>query len=319
MSKLVGKYTAKELLNTELLGSKPLIENFLYECDNVLLLGKEKANKSTLALQICCHLSCAKPLFNQFEIPRAINCVYIQAEGKLGSTQTNLRNMLKSIPCDPENILFLYYPNIPLNKPEGLEQIIRDIESWKKPELIVVDPLYQSMSGDICSQEESSNMTGNLRLLAQTYSAALILVHHAHRPFKNQEGEIIDEGDDSVFGSFVWKAFPDTVFLLEKVKGHSHYRRFSCSTQRMGNVVSELELMLIEPEPFCLSLRDGQPIDQLIELNIGSTPISIKELIDKTGRSRQNIHYAIQRLLSKGRILKAPSSNSALLYWKEKC
>ena len=138
MSKLSGKYTASNLLATQLGGSKPLIENFLYESDNVLLVGKEKANKSTLAMQICCALSSGEPLFGELDVPRAIDCVYIQAEGKLASTQSNLKNMTRVIPMDGEKILFLYYPSIPLNKPEGINQIITDIDSWKRPELIVV-------------------------------------------------------------------------------------------------------------------------------------------------------------------------------------
>src|SRR3990167_8740281 len=159
MSKLSGRYTAEELLTTKFSGSNPLIENFLYERDNILLVGKEKANKSTLALQICCHLTSAEPFLGEYEIPRAIDCAYIQAEGKLASTQSNLKNMTKVIPIDKSKLLFLYYPAIPLNKPEGLAQIKSDIESWRKPELLVVDPLYQSMTGDISHQPDSTAMS----------------------------------------------------------------------------------------------------------------------------------------------------------------
>lgn len=297
MSKLSGKYTAEELLSAQLAGSNPLINQFLYERDNVLLVGKEKANKSTLALQMCCHLTSAEPLFGEYEIPRAIDCAYIQAEGKLSSTQSNLRNMTKVIPIDKAKLLFLYYPAIPLNKPEGIAQIKLDIESWRKPELLVIDPLYQSMSGDISHQSDSTAMSANLRFLGDHFNCAILLIHHAHRPHKNKEGEIEDEGDEVIFGSFVWKAFPDTVWLIEKIKGYRNYRRYSCSTQRMGNVVESIDLTLIEPCPFYLEVREKNPIDALVLANLNCEPFTISELALRINRHRNHVSNSLYRLI----------------------
>lgn len=302
MSKLSGRYTAEELLSVELQGSNPLIKQFLYERDNILLVGKEKSNKSTFAMQMCCALSSAEPFLGEYEVPRAVDCVYIQAEGKLASTQSNLRNMTKVIPIDKQKILFLYYPSIPLNKPEGINQIISHIDLWKRPEVIVVDPLYQSMSGDISSQPDSTAMTANLRMLSERYSCSILLVHHAHRPWKNKEGSIIDEGDDSVFGSFVWKAFPDSVWLIEKVRGNKWQRKYSCTTQRMGNVIEDLDLLLIEPSPFYLQIKDGQPIDSLIEGNMNGDAFTISDMVSRTGRHRRHISDSLYRLIASGKV-----------------
>ena len=316
MSKLQGKYTAEELLNAELSGSKPLIDQFLYERDNVLLVGKEKANKSTLALQMCCHLTSAEPLFGEYDIPRAIDCAYIQAEGKLASTQSNLRNMTKVIPIDKAKLLFLYYPAIPLNRPEGIKQAVADLDSWRRPELIVIDPLYQSMSGDISSQPDSTAMSANLRILSEHYNAAILLVHHAHRPRKNKDGSIEDEGDEAIFGSFVWKAFPDSVWLIEKTKGFKNYRQYSCATQRMGNVVENLDLLLVEPTPFYLQIREGQPIDTLVENNMNATPITIAEVMVKIGKTRRHVSDSIRRLITCGKLVNINPGKQPLLFQK---
>ena len=307
MSKLSGKYTAEELLTIELLGSKPLIDKFIYERDNILLVGKEKANKSTFAMQMCCHLTSAEPFLGEYEIPRAIDCVYLQAEGKLASTQSNLRNMTKVIPIDKSKLLFLYYPSIPLNKPEGIRQILSDIDSWRRPELVVIDPLYQTMSGDIANQPDSTAMTANLRSLSEHYACSILLTHHAHRARRDESGAIVDEGDDSVFGSFVWKAFPDTVMLIEKVRGSRIHRKYSCGTQRMGNVIESLELNLIEPTPFYIEVRDCQPIDSLIISAIngnGSIPIAftISEICTIIKRHRNHVSRAIHRLIGQNKV-----------------
>jgi hypothetical protein len=316
MSKLSGRYTAEELLNAELQGSNPLIEQFLYERDNILLVGKEKANKSTLALQMCCSLSSAEPLFGEYDVPRPINCVYIQAEGKLASTQSNLRQMTRVIPIDKTKILFLYYPSIPINRPEGIHQIFKDIDSWQRPEVIVIDPLYQSVAGDISSQPDSSAMTANLRHLSEKYECSIILVHHAHRPRKDKEGSIIDEGDDSIFGSFVWKAFPDSVWLIEKVQGHKAHRRYSCSTQRMGNVVESVDLNLVEPSPFYLQIREGKPIDIVIEGNLNCEPFTIADIVSRTGRHRRHISESLYRLIHQGKVSILDDKSKPILFKK---
>ncbi len=303
MSSFNGKYTGTDLRTAVLKGSNPLIENFIYERDNILLVGKEKSNKSTLAMQICCHLSCAEPLFGDFDIPHAVNCVYIQTEGKLANTKANYINMTKALPHNDNNLLFLYYPRLPLNRPEGLSIVKSDIDSWKKPDLIVVDPLYQSMFGKIEEQEASSAMTGNLRILGETYQSAILLIHHAHRLKRNQNHQIIDEGDDAVFGSFVWKAFPETVFLIQKVKGHKNNRKLTCDTQRMGNVIESLELKLIEPIPFFLAINDNlPPIDIKVLHFLEKHPQTMKQLMINTGKSRQHLSNSCYRLLGEGKI-----------------
>ncbi len=310
MSSISRKYTAAELLTAEFSGTKPLINNLIFERDNILLVGKEKSNKSTLAMQICCHLTTGEPLFGEFDIPVPIDCVYIQAEGKLAGTQSNLRQMTRVIGLDQSRLLFLYYPALPINRPEGIKQINADIDSWKRPKLIVIDPLYQSMAGDLKDQSDSASMTGNLRMLSEYYDCSIFLLHHAHRPRKNKDGSTDDEGDDSVFGSFVWKAFPDTVLLMERVQGNKFYRRLSCTTQRMGNVIEEVELQLIEPSPYYLRMREGQPIDALIEGNLSNEPFTILDMAHRVGRSRRHVSDALYRLLAKG-VLRQILSTSA--------
>ena len=316
MSKLSGRYTAEELLKAELSGSKPLIEGLLFERDNILLVGKEKSNKSTLALQMCCSLTSAEPLFGEYEVPSAVDCVYIQAEGKLASTQSNLRNMTKVIPIDAPKLLFLYYPAIPINRRDGFGQIVSDIDSWRRPDLIIIDPLYQALAGDLSSQPDSSAMTGNLRELSERYKSAIMLVHHAHRPRKDKEGDIIDEGDESVFGSFVWKAFPDTVWLIEKVKGHKNHRHFSCGTQRMGNVVEDIDLLLVEPEPFYLQIRGDQPIDSLIESKLNGEKFTIAQMALKVDKDRKYVSEALYRLIHLKKVQVVSTNTKPILFQK---
>lgn len=313
MSRYVGRYTATELLSTEFKGTNPLIQNLIYERDNVLLVGKEKANKSTLALQFCCHLtSNQEPFLGEHEIPKSVDVVYLQAEGKIAQTKSNLANMTRVIPFNSEKLLFLYYPSIPLNTEVGIKTVMTEIDSWRKPELIVIDPLYQTMIGKIEDQESSSKMTASLRQLSEHYQCAILLLHHAHRARRDENNNIVEEGDDSIFGSFVWKAFPESVLLIEKVRGNKLYRRLSCNTQRMGNVIEEIDLQLIEPSPFYLDVRGTPPCVDLVYHNLNNQT-SMKDLNMATGKSRQTITSALNILIGQNRAVRInPGDNPAL-------
>lgn len=316
MSKLAGRYTLAELLLKDLSGGKPLIDQMLYERDNILMVGREKSNKSTFWLQACCALTSGEPFLGEYDVPRPIDCAFIQAEGKLSSTRQNAERMTKVIPCDQSKLSILYYPSIPLNTDVGFVQIKNDLDSWRRPELIVIDPLYQSMAGDLTSQLDSSAMTANLRLLSEYYQCAIVLIHHAHRPRLDDKGTMLNEGDNAIFGSFVWKAWPDSVFLIEKVQGHKNYRRFSCDTQRMGNVVDKIDLLLVEPEPYYLQIKEGQPIDAMVRANLNGEPFTIKDLIHRTGKSRQHLHNSVQRLMHLNEIAVIDPTTKPLVYRK---
>ena len=312
MSKLTGRYLARDLVTADLKGSSPLIENLLFERDNTILLGKEKSSKSILALQMACALSSGCPFLNSFNVPKPVDVVYLQAEGKLSGTRDNLLNMSRIVDVDLDRLMFLYYPSIPLDTKIGYTEIVSQINSWKRPEVIIIDPLYMAMSGDLKDDVASRRMVENMRMLSETYQATLVLVHHAHRPVR-REGVTINEGDDAIFGSFVWKAFPDNLIMLEKVQGHKNNRRLSCSTQRTGAIHEASELVLIEPTPLYFELRgDGLPIDDLVLGNLDTEPMTVKMLSEKIKRTYHYVFNSLYRLQNQRKVVRLnPGKNPA--------
>ena len=138
------------------------------------------------------------------------------------------------------------------------------------------------------------------------------MLHHAHRARRDENNNIVEEGDDSIFGSFVWKAFPESVLLIEKVRGNKLYRRLSCNTQRMGNVIEEIDLQLIEPSPFYLDVRGTPPCVDLVYHNLNNQT-SMKDLNMATGKSRQTITSALNILIGQNRAVRInPGDNPAL-------
>jgi len=298
VSKLSGKYLASELLTIDLKGSEALIDQILFERDNTILLGKEKAGKSIFSMQMACSLTSGSPLLNEYKVKAPCDVVYIQAEGKLSGTRDNLKNMTKVIDCDFSKLLYLYYPSIPLDTEQGYNEIIAQISSWRRPEVIFIDPLYMSMSGDMKDDVASKKMVENLRMLSEIYQATIVVVHHAHRPIRMKDHSIVDEGDDSIFGSFVWKAYPDNIILIQKVTGNKYQRKISCSTQRSGKTIEGIDIMFIEPTPLYFKIKDdSRPIDDLVLANTtkeGCNAEDIRKTIDKSYKHTLDAYHRLQ-------------------------
>ena len=314
MSKLSGKYLASDLITLDLKGSDPLIEEVLFERDNTILLGKEKAGKSIFAMQMACALTSGATFLNQYKCTSSYDVVYIQSEGKLSGTRDNLKNMTRTVDCDFSRLLYLYYPSISLDTQQGFNEIIAQVSSWRRPEVIFIDPLYMSMAGDLKDDVASRKMVENLRILSETYQATIVLVHHAHRTIRMKDKSIVDEGDDSIFGSFVWKAYPDNIILIEKVSGNRYQRKISCATQRSGKVLEGVDITLIEPTPLYFKIKDdSKPIDDLVLTNTtneSKTADQIRRIID---RSYRHTMEAYHRLESIGKVTRVnPHKNPAL-------
>lgn len=315
MSKLSGKYLFSELRNAELKGSEPLIESVLYERDNTILLGREKAGKSIMALQMACALSSGSKFLGEYEVKKPVDVVYIQAEGKLANTQANFINMNKVIDADDNRMMLLYYPSIHLDAKEDFAEINANIDSWRKPDVIFIDPLYMAMSGDMKDDVDSRRMIEAVRNMAEKYQATIVLVHHAHKGIRAKDGQIVEEGDDSIFGSFVWKAFPENILLLERSKGHKDYRKFSCQTQRMGNVFESLDLVLMEPTPLYFQIKgEGKPIDELVLQNVSHEGTNVGDLRMMIDRSYRHTIESLHRLVKDNRIERVNPNQNPSIY-----
>lgn len=270
-----GIYTVRELLKLEIKCS-PLVEGLLWERDNVFLVGGEKAGKSILAIQLAFSLTSGQSFLGEYTVVKPSKVLYIQAEGKLGETRDRIEKMLVANDCDIDNLHIAYFPHIALDTPDGYNMLVKYINDFKiEPNVVIFDPLYHCMQGSLIDEHAARKMTTHLRELGEKLSATIIVVHHTHKPIRTQNGNIIDEGDDGIFGSFVWKAWADHT-LLFRVNKSTKVRVLSCNTQRSGKVVESEELLLIDTPflGFNRKLDDSKPYE-----------IAVRECLDRAGRA----------------------------------
>ena len=234
-----------ELLTYEFEPDNHLIDGMLWERDHIIILAREKVGKSILAMQMACALTSGEHFLGEYEVPYPVPVLYIQSEGRLQETCDRLKSMVSGVKFKPENFGLIFAPAVALDTITGMESLLQTIETKRfKPKVIFLDPLYMSMIGSLNDDMTSRQMTRAVRMLSEKYNAAIVIVHHEHKPKRADDGTVIEEGDTAISGSFVWKAFPDHVLHLRKKATGT--RSLTCTTQRSSRVIENMEIVLKE-------------------------------------------------------------------------
>lgn|SRR3990167_3391474 len=309
-----GYYKASDLLNKEFPTRDFLVRGLLRDRDSILLVGDEKSGKSLIVMQLMLHLTVGKD-FLGLPITEACDVSYIQIEGELPDTQDRIKRLMQTVPCDPTKLFIMFSKPLSLELLSTTNALITDIAKHHHPRIIVIDPVYFAMSGGLSDDEHVRAFLGNIRILKDHFNAAVILVHHTHRVRRTQQGDIIYEGDEAIFGSKYFKAWADQVFLFTMDK-QSKLCILSCSTQRRGDIISKLHLKLHEPEPLRFELA-GDTI-QLMQLLSSDTAtvmelikqggtVSLEELQVRSGIALRTLHRILSYLLEHSMIRGLPT------------
>jgi len=315
-----GIFTVRELLTLDL-PSVPLVDKVLWQGDNVFIVGNEKAGKSILSLQLAFALSSGQPFLGEYDVKKVCKVLYVQAEGKLGETQKRINSMLKVNDCDQENLHIAYFPSLALDTEEGFLSFVQLLgERSLKPDVIFLDPLYHSMDGSMTDELDSRRMTRRLRKLGDILGVTIIVVHHTHKPIRTKEGKVIDEGDDSIFGSFVWKAWADHTLLFRFNKAQQ-LRILSCNTQRSGDVLEYDELILIDKPylSFNRKLESTRPYELCVRMALEDSKtegVTRDALVEKTGLSMTSVEKSLTKLIRAEEAVKCVEKRP-VRYWSK--
>ena len=291
-------YEGKALLEVDEERTRPIVQDFLFEHDYVLLVAKEKMGKSLLGLQLACNLSSGTPFLDALEIHQPNKVWYIAAEGKDNDIKDRLIRMSKKIPINVDNFKLICIAGFRLNTREGIEgmnQLI-DVNKDRLPRVIIIDPLYMAIKGSIKDDFVVNDFTYTVRRFAEVCDAAVIVIHHSRRPIRLANGTIINDGDDEIFGSAFLKASVDHIFYMGRVSNTDRIF-LKCDTQRSGAIIETMELKLHEPEPLYfeeVEHREGlseQIAKVLLEHPQG---LSIKQLTKLVGVSKVSIYVNLK-------------------------
>lgn len=308
-------YTGKELLEMSNIKRPYLIEGFLKEKDSVILVGEEKSGKSICTFQQCMALTSGSPFLGQFKVQKELKVVYVQLEGEIEDSSDRLTRMNKVLDFNPDNFQLYYTGAMDLQDPAEALVFAEKFEEFN-PDVIFVDPIYFAFSGDLNDNTVVRAFTSNIRAIKNKLQCAIVLVHHTHRTKYTHKGDIIDQGDEAIFGSKFFKAWADhTLFFSYDKK--NQMRILSCSTQRSGDVNEKVKLRLVQPDPLYFEVIDTNPSLAIKILDIikgHSQGALFKEIKEETTLADSTIYKGIGELITNGLVEKSKTRPVVYIY-----
>jgi len=204
----------------------PIISDGILEPETrMLIFGPAKSWKYMLALHTAFTIAeggkwlgfNTKPvpiLKYQVELPKAIDrkrvIKYARARGSYPT------NVYFKTPMD----------RVKLDTRWGMMSLEKDIQEARKRTdseqlVILFDPLYKLLTGNISDSTDVNNLQENLDELKQKYQLTYIFIHHSRLTKTGEKGEFVDLGAEEMMGSSYWNNWFDTVLRIKMINKDS--------------------------------------------------------------------------------------------------
>lgn len=309
-----GVYRGQDFMQFAFSPKEFLIDGLINRGDSVFLVGSPKSGKSLFVKQMICSLTSGHPFLNKFEISKPSSVLYVQLEGEAPETKDRFEKMKKKCDLDDTKLTMFYSDPMRLEIEEGLTDFYRAVDiAGTQYDVIIIDGLYLSFNGSLSDDEAVRKVLGNLRRIKNRYHSTMIVVHHTHKTKLNQDGEIIIEGDEAIFGSQFLRAWPDHIMMISHEK-KSDLRILTCSTQRSGQIEKSVKMKLVQPDPLYFDTLDDVPEGIVLETAKkaivsfleGSIPCSARatEIINALQLPKSTFFYVSKELIRDKKIYK---------------
>jgi hypothetical protein len=190
----------------------------------MIIYGKDKTFKSTLAIHTARCIASGAPWFNysttkhpsaymQVELPEEVlhdRCV-------LYHTRNINQNVYSPVPG-----LYIDTPDISLklDTPAGLNYVDKQLSRYPEIELLVLDPVYQIISGDTNDNRDVMRLLDNINQLILRHSVSVIIVHHERKSTFTPDG-VIALGSEEIRGAKSFSDWCDSGIEVVKVEDSS--------------------------------------------------------------------------------------------------
>jgi len=232
----------------------PIIDNFLYENDVMCIKSKEGVGKSILAQQILFSLTSGTDFLDTYHVSKPYTVLLIQTEGDREETWERIGNMARALPVDHSKWGHLFLAGAAMNTPRGMKEVM---EKAKEPDIkwdvIIIDPLYTTIQGQLTQDDIASDWVRNVRHMKGEFgNPAIIVLHHENKSFYH-EGKEVERRPGDVFGAFAWAAFFNTVYKFTERAG---VHTLKSGKDRGAKTSKKIDMKLVEPVPLLFASDD---------------------------------------------------------------
>lgn len=247
----------------------PLVEGLLYQRHVTFIAGEPGGGKSIIATQLALALSSGSMVFGSLAVPQPRRVYYLQLEGSYPDTIDRIRRMRTKVPVNTTNLAWDFRTGLDLLSPLQGQEMIMDISTWGNPELLIVDPLYQSVFGELSAELPTKALIKFLDVARAHFDpCAILLIHHTRKASYASDGRKIKE-DDPFYGSQWLKAYVDESYVLSSGDGPYKDHVFLTNKKDRYSVGVKELLLHYDPETDTVStdapLAEQSPYERVIK------------------------------------------------------
>jgi len=189
-----------------------IIQDILPIQSRMILYGKWKTWKSMTAMHTGFVVTSNKPWFGFKTFPH--RTLIFQSEISKALFRKRVMKYAEGNDCYPKELYFTSDPYIKFDRGFGFSQM-EAVLSILRPKLLIIDPIYKILSGDISSSVDVQRLLDNFELWIKNYELSIILITHTRKPVVTSEG-IVERGEEELMGSSYFANWADSIVGLRK-------------------------------------------------------------------------------------------------------
>ena len=208
---------AARLLNILNAEPKRIYLNDLIEAEDLcMLFGLEGGGKSYFAQLMSIVLAVGGNWYDKLVAPEPVKVLYVPTEGSEYDIAerfeypwnffSDKQDLIR------ENWSYWLPPRLDMANKSGVKLLK---EAAKGYNVVFIDSLYSAFNGSVSDDAKMGEALSGIRESREP-DQAIVVVHHEHRPRRDHEGEYIDEGLESIAGSFAIKAWASQIWRYQK-------------------------------------------------------------------------------------------------------
>ncbi len=207
-----------------------------------IIAAESKAGKTWLSLDLALSVATGGPFLGHFPVERSGPVLVYLGEGGLRNTYRRFAAIAahKGIDLlDAQNVELVSRPPS-LNDPIHCAQIVADVAATN-PALVILDPLYLSISANMGQLNEVGQQLAKIQRIAEDAGAALVVIHHW-----NQTGSGTGRGRMSGAGAEQWGRVLWSVAVKHKGTDIEHPLSsvVTLNVEASGGEIADLEFSL---------------------------------------------------------------------------
>ena len=238
---------------------QPLVEGLLYQRHITFIAGEPGGGKSIIATQLALSLSSGTIALGSLAVPQPRRVYYLQLEGSYPDTIDRIRRMRTKVPMNTANLAWDFRTGLDLLSPLQGQELLMDIGTWGNPDLLIIDPLYQAVFGELSAELPTKALLKFIDIARTRFDpVAVLLVHHTRKP-SYSEGRKVKE-EDPFYGSQWLKAYVDSSYILSS--GHGKYTDHVFLTNKKDRYSVAIKELLLHYDPETDTVTTDAPFEE---------------------------------------------------------